>query len=338
MSICGFPQLQSKPGNGTAKPALRSQRPCNYEICILFTVICALAFSSLAQDTSQARGGKTSKPDLANVKYGPHERNVLDLWKAKSDEPTPLVVFIHGGGFRAGDKSKLSAELLKKCLDAGISVGAINYRLSDTAPFPAPMLDSARAVQFFRHNAKEWNLDPKKIACTGGSAGAGISLWIGFHDDLADAKSNDPIARESTRLTCMAVTGAQSSYDPRFIKTVIGGRAHEYPALPPFYGLKPDEFDSPEAHKLYEEASAINYVTADDPPVLAFYAEPKGDLPPDARPGQGIHHPRFGEALKKKMDPLKIECVLLHREDYRRGRGNIHEDMVAFFQKHFSAN
>ncbi len=40
------------------------------------------------------------RPDEENVKYGPHERNVLDLWMAKSDKPAPLVLFIHGGGFR----------------------------------------------------------------------------------------------------------------------------------------------------------------------------------------------------------------------------------------------
>src|SRR5438876_11889843 len=89
-------------------------------------------------------------PDVKEEKYGPHERNVIDLWKAKSDTPTPLVVFIHGGGFRGGDKSNLSPALLGGCLKAGISVAAINYRLSQHAPFPAPMLDSARAVQFLR--------------------------------------------------------------------------------------------------------------------------------------------------------------------------------------------
>src|SRR5262245_17494699 len=170
-------------------------------------------------------------PDLTNVKYGPHERNVIDLWKAKSDKPTPLVVFIHGGGFRAGDKSQLDADLLAKLLDAGISVAAINYRLSQHAPFPAPMLDGGRAVQFARSKAKEWNLDKTRIGATGGSAGAGISLWLAFKDDLADPKSDDPVLRESTRLSCAVVLGAQSSYDPRWIQKTIGGKAHEHPAL-----------------------------------------------------------------------------------------------------------
>jgi acetyl esterase/lipase len=277
-------------------------------------------------------------PDESNVKYGPHERNVIDLWKAKSDQPTPLVVFIHGGGFRGGDKSALDPVLLDLCLKSGISVAAINYRLSQHAPFPGPMHDSARAIQFIRSKAKEWNLDPKRVAATGGSAGAGISLWLGYHDDMADPKSDDPVARQSTRLTCMAVVGAQSTYDPRAIKKIVGGRAHEHAALPPFYGLKPDEIDTPKAHKLYEEAAPMTYVSAGDPPVFMFYTEPKGPLPADARPGQGIHHPNFGIALKEKLDPLKIECILRHRDDYQgKPAGSMQQETVEFFKKHFQA-
>jgi acetyl esterase/lipase len=274
------------------------------------------------------------KPDVADAKYGPHERNVLDLWKAKSDKPTPLVVFIHGGGFRAGDKGQVSPGLLNGCLKEGISVASINYRLSQQAAFPAPMHDGARAIQFLRSKAGEWNLDPKRVAASGGSAGAGISLWVGFHDDMADPKSDDPVARQSTRLTCMAVNGAQASYDPRWIKEKIGGKAHEHPALLPFYGLKPEEADTPKAHKLYEQAAPINYINAGDPPVFLFYNEPKGPLPDDARPGQGIHHPKFGEALKEKLDPLKIECIVRHADDYKARGGNATADTIEFFKKY----
>lgn len=293
-------------------------------------------FAIAAAPVRKARDTAKPRPDLRNVTYGPHERNVLDLWKAKSDKPTPLVVYIHGGGFRGGDKSSVRASLLDSCLKSGVSVAAINYRLSHQAPFPAPMLDSARAIQFLRYKAKEWNIDPRRVAATGGSAGAGISLWIGFHDDLADPDSDDPVARQSTRLTCMGVFGAQSTYDPRTIKKLIGGRAHEHPALRPFYGLKPDELDSPRAHNLYEEAAPVTYVSADDPPVFMFYNEPKGPLPPNARPGQGIHHPKFGTFLKEKLDPLKIECIIRHQDEYKgKGRGVVDAEMVEFFHKYF---
>jgi acetyl esterase/lipase len=176
-------------------------------------------------------------PTFKDVNYGPHERNVLDFWQAKSEKPTPVVVYIHGGGFVAGDKSSVNAAMLKVCLDAGISCAAINYRYTTTAPFPGPMHDSARAIQFIRSKATEWNIDPKRIAAYGGSAGAGISMWLAFHDDLANPHSEDPVLRQSSRLTCAGSIGGQSTYDPLKIKELIGGRAWQHPALLPFYNL-----------------------------------------------------------------------------------------------------
>src|SRR5262249_22615153 len=153
---------------------------------------------------------------------GPHQRNLLDVWLAKSEKPTPVLVSIHGGGFARGDKS-VSPDLLRRCLDSGISVVAITYRFSSEAIAPAPFHDSARAVQFVRHKARHWNLDPRRVAAPGSSAGAGISLWLGFHDDLADPRSEDPVLRQSTRLTCMSVFNGQTSYDPRFIRDLFPG-------------------------------------------------------------------------------------------------------------------
>jgi len=160
-------------------------------------------------------------PTHPNVSYGPDESNVLDFWQAPAGAPNPLLVMIHGGGFRAGSKAQVSAGFLRACFQAGISVASIEYRFTQKAPYPAQMLDCARALQFIRSKAGEWNIDPKRVAATGGSAGAGISLWLGFHKDLADPNNSDPVARESTRLTCIIPTSMQCTYDPRVIKTLI---------------------------------------------------------------------------------------------------------------------
>ncbi|MBM3855390.1 MAG: alpha/beta hydrolase, partial [Verrucomicrobia bacterium] len=155
----------------------------------LFAGLCGAACAAQAPKKAAPK----PPPDLAEISYGPHPRHVLDLWKAPSPGPAPLVVFIHGGGFRGGSKEALSAVLLKGLLARGISVMAINYRLSPEVVFPAHYRDSARAIQFARSRAREWNLDPQRIGATGGSAGAGTSLWLGFHDDLADPRSPDPV-------------------------------------------------------------------------------------------------------------------------------------------------
>ncbi len=247
-------------------------------------------------------------PTHADVKYGPHRRNVMDLWLAKSDQPTPVLVSIHGGGFRGGNKS-VSPGLLNACLESGISVVAITYRFSSDAIAPASFLDSARAIQTIRHKAKEWNFDPTRIAASGGSAGAGISLWLGFHDDLADPNSTDPVLRESTRLTCMVVSAGQTSYDPRFIRKLIPeADTYKHSALAELYDADLEDLDNlpEEKYRLMEEVSPINHLTKDDPPAMLGYG---GSLDQKITNASiGIHHARFGQALKEKMDPLGIRC------------------------------
>lgn len=261
--------------------------------------------------------GERIRPTEADVHYGPHERQVIDFCQAKSDEPTPLIVYIHGGGFVAGDKNSVNQAMLQDALDAGISFAAIHYRFvdGDKTIFPVPQHDGARAVQFLRSKADDWNIDPHRIACFGGSAGAGISMWIGFHDDLARPDSSDPVERQSTRIQAIGTMGGQGTYDPVKIKQLIGGRAHEHPSLLKVYGLKSlDEAMSPTPaiQKLYDEAAAITHLTNDDPPLYMVYNEPDIVPPADAKPGQFIHHPNFGRQLKAKMDDLGIENVFIN--------------------------
>jgi acetyl esterase/lipase len=254
---------------------------------------------------------KLPSPTYENVKYGPHERTVLDFWQAKSGPPTPVLVSIHGGGFVAGNKS-VQPQLLKECLDAGISVAAINYRYSTQAIAPAPFHDGARAVQFLRSRAKEWNIDPSRFAATGGSAGAGISLWLGFHKDLADPHSDDPVLRQSTRLSCMVVFEGQTSYDPRFIRQLFPGKdIYKIGALQKLFDFDPIQLDAlpAEKYKLFEEVSALTHVTKGAPPVLLWYNNALDTAV--TTPGIGIHHPLFGKALKEKMDPLHIPCEVV---------------------------
>lgn len=275
-------------------------------------------------------------PTHEDVAYGPHERNVLDLWQAPSDRPAPLLVVIHGGGFRGGDKRSFAAreqDLILSCLGAGISVAAINYRLSHHAPYPAPMLDSARAVQFLRARAADWRIDPQRFAATGSSAGAGISLWLGFHDDLADPASSDPVATQSTRLRCMLVRNGQSSYDIRFIKRLIPGSAWRHPALVQLFQLSEDHLldPPPEKVRLLEDSSALTHLTSGDPPVYMTYRQENVPLPPDAGEGLGIHHPTFGALLKEPMDALGIECTVRCGASAQDSRAEL-----AFLERHLA--
>ncbi len=272
------------------------------------------------------------QPTEADVKYGPHDRHVLDFWKAKSDQPTPVIVFIHGGGFVGGSKNGVSAALLKKCLDEEISVASIHYRFVTTDPFPAPQHDGARAIQFLRHQAKDWNIDPERMAAYGGSAGAGISLWLAFHNDLADPQSDDPVLRQSSRVAAVGSFGGQTSYDPHVIEAWIGGRANEHPSVFKCYGVRTlEELNDPKLQPLYDEVSAIKHLTADDPPVYLAYNEPDRPLPENAGPGQGIHHPAFAHHLIAELKKHDIPYLYRHASEFR---GDAHLDMLEFFKKY----
>src|SRR5687768_4468682 len=233
--------------------------------------------------------------EFPDVKYGDHERNVFDLWRPKGDGPFPLVLYIHGGGFMGGDKKSLGAEVLQSYLQSGWAVAAINYRFTRTAPAPAQYLDCARALQTLRHRANEWNLDPRLVASTGGSAGAGTSMWLAFHDDLADPKSADPVARQSTRLTCIAVHNGQSSYDPRFAEKIGIPRPNfeRHSFFEPFYAIKASDADTPEAYRRYDVAAPITYLTKDDPPALLAYTYANEEVTSTSNLGLVVHHPKF---------------------------------------------
>jgi len=251
-------------------------------------------------------------PTHANVSYGNHPRQAFDLWLAPANDskPTPLVIYIHGGGFRSGDKSSASGQPIQSYLDAGISFASLNYRLSDVGPYPIMMHDAARALQTIRSKAAEWKLDPKQIACYGGSAGAGISLWLGFHDDLADPKSDDPIARQSTRIVAAGTMNGQSTYDMRTFREWFNvPNLKPHPALVTFYGVQNDaDWDSDRVKKLMTDASAITHLTKDDVPVFMTYNA--GDVPVDDKSGPDlwVHHARLGLKLKEAMDKLGLEC------------------------------
>jgi acetyl esterase/lipase len=289
----------------------------------------------IAQDADRQKSARppTVVPTHVDVKYGPHDRNLMDVSLANDDQPTPVLISIHGGAFRHGDKS-VSKSVLRECLPAGISVAAITYRFSDKAIAPAQHLDAARAVQFIRHKVSEWNLDPSRMASTGGSAGAGMSLWLGFHDDLADPQNDDPVLRQSTRLTCMAVNNGQSSYDPRFIRDLFPGTdTWTNSALAQLFDVDLSKLDdlAEDKYRLFEEVSAINHLTKDDVPVLMTY-DSDMDTPISSR-SIGIHHPRFGNALKDRMDELGIECQV--HTGFTRTGASRSKLVMAFVKKHF---
>ena len=151
-----------------------------------------------------AAGAAAPAPTKANEKYDTkHERNVLDFWQAKTDKPAPIVIWFHGGGFTQGDKRQIidRDNVIDGFLKRGISVASANYPFLKDASYQQIMVHCGRAVQFLRSKAKEWNLDPNRVGVAGVSAGALISEWLGYHEDLAKPGSSDLVERMSSTVS-----------------------------------------------------------------------------------------------------------------------------------------
>lgn len=276
-----------------------------------------------AEPKAKAARRYSVPPTFSDVPYGDHERQVLDFFKADTEEPAPLVVHIHGGGWVGGDKVGVGD--LKALLDNGISVASINYRYTTQAqeagiqpPVRWPLEDAARAVQFLRSKSGEWNIDKARVAATGGSAGACSSLWLAFHDDMAVPESADPVARESTRLTAAAVNGAQTSLDPLQLREWIpnmrygghafgftgpGGRDSQFQR---FYDHRADVLD------WINEYSPYAHAGPGDPPVFLNY--PAQDKPPVKGEEQKdpTHTAVLGLLLEEKLKAVGDEVHLVY--------------------------
>ena len=289
--------------------------PMSWRLRIVGLLVISLSSGAFGANQAQSSSQTKRKrprgpaPDLSNVHYGQQQRQVLDLWQAKSDKPTPLVVYIHGGGFRGGSKQGLNRGTLGQLLDAGISVAAINYRLISQKKLPAAHHDARRALQFLRSKAKQWNLDKTRVGAFGGSAGAQICMWLAFHDEMADLESSDPVARQSTRLACVVTSGGQTTMDFDWWKQWIPG--YDKPHRDPFETFDVETKD--QLHKIVAELSALAQVTKNDPPIYMTYRmAPDDPVPLDRQKSQGwkVHHVMFGVKLKEKMDALRIEADL----------------------------
>jgi len=274
-------------------------------------------------------------PTHYDVPYGSHPKQVMHVWKAQSEKPTPVLMFLHGGGWVAGGRLNGLESRLHTYLDAGISVISVEYRFiaeatkdGELPPVRGPMHDAARALQVIRSKAEEWGLDKERIGASGGSAGACSSLWLAFHPDMADPDSDDPVARESTRLWCAAVIGAQTTLDPKQMRdwtpnSRYGGHAFGFSAkdgksqFDVFY----DERDS--ILPWIAEYSPYALLTSDDPPIYMTYS---------AKPALGqtqkdpTHSANFGVKLQERCQEMGVQCELV----YPDALNVVHPDTMSY--------
>jgi len=280
------------------------------------------------------------KATFINEKYGSNSRNTFDIWLADSQNTTPLVIYIHGGGFVGGDKSRYyDSEDWIRFLEAGVSVATINYRFMNEPPYGilASMKDSKRCLQYIRYNAEKYNIDKNRIACSGGSAGAGTSLWLAFSEDMADKNSEDPVLRESTKISCAGAFATQSTYDilqwPKILNLPLNETPEELQSIARAFGIKSANginlFDQTEIRTELDFLGKMNKNAA---PFFVFNKR-KGGIPTNDDELQ--HHPVHAKALKERAEKVGAESIVYAPEIGIIDKSG--KDLVDFFLEKLKA-
>src|SRR5262249_58353003 len=107
---------------------------------------------------------------------------------AMGDVPFPLVVCLRGGAWQIGHRS-VQRPRLRLLAEHGYVVATVGYRLAAKHPFPAQIEDAQAAVRFLRAHAKDYHLDPKRVAAVGDSAGGHLALLLGLMDGPAKVQA-----------------------------------------------------------------------------------------------------------------------------------------------------
>ncbi|MDJ0521493.1 MAG: alpha/beta hydrolase [Planctomycetota bacterium] len=225
--------------------------------------------SVAAQQTPLVMNPETPVPDTVQAttdivfKEVDGEQIGVDVYQPKGDtSPNPLILIIHGGYWKAGDKSVHRQQGIEFA-ELGYTAAAMNYRLSAKHKFPAAIEDIRDSILHLIENAKTYNIDPTRIVTYGGSAGGHLSAFMG----LAANTAGKPYV---AGLDANAFKGIITLYGMHDLTLTI---QREHPFTEQFIG-KPYE----EAQAIYRDASPIAHVDSSDPPVLLIHGSLDGSV------------------------------------------------------------
>lgn len=240
-------------------------------------------------------------PTYENVKYGRHPRQGMDVWLPKSGEKaTPIVLFIHGGGWVNGDRMNVDViSRLETCRQRGVAFATVSYRLLSDGrlggirpPVKVCLDDAIAAIRLVQDRSQEWNVDPRRIGLTGGSAGACSSLYAALQDDCA------------LGIRAVLAMRPQTSLDPKEMREWIPNIKYGHSA----FGYK--GFDDWLAHRedclewigRFSPIALLRGCTRSKAPVFLYFAmpdPPAGKLPKDPTHA-GMFCTKFREACERK--------------------------------------
>ena len=248
----------------------------------------------------------------------PRQRLDLFLPKTpKSDKPLPMVIFIHGGAWQAGDK-RVGYNAISSLVESGEYAGAsIGYRLSSEQIWPAQIHDCKAAIRWLKANAKKYNLDPDRFGVTGTSAGGHLVAMLGTSGGVSELEGNlGGNIDVSSRVACVV-----DQFGPTDLLSMGGSHNNaNSPESNLIGGAIQQKADAA------RNASPTRYVSKDDPPFMLIHGTNDPLVPFNQ-----------SEILAKALKDVGVEALLV--PVVGGGHGNFGTPEVpnrvkAFFDKH----
>jgi acetyl esterase/lipase len=287
----------------------------NINILSIFSLLWLLSTTLVVAQPGQGSGGmkpQKAETNWINTKYlnlayaskSPTQK--LDIYLPNEGVgPFPVIISIHGGAFKFGDKADGQLTPMLEGLKHGYAVVGVNYRLSGEALYPAQINDIKAAIRFLRANASEYNLDKGKFATWGGSAGGNLSAMAGTSGDVKELEDLSlGNAGESSRVQAVVDWFGPIDFlqmDPQFIASGKGKADHSEAGSPESMLLGQKITNVPELVKL---ANPTTYISADDPPFLIQHGTEDMMVPTQ-------QSENFAAALQKFTGNEKVTLTLL---------------------------
>jgi acetyl esterase/lipase len=287
----------------------------NISILSIFSLLWLLSTTLVVAQPGQGSGGmkpqkaetnwiKTKYLDLAYASKSPTQK--LDIYLPNEGVgPFPVIISIHGGAFKFGDKADGQLTPMLEGLKHGYAVIGVNYRLSGEALYPAQINDIKAAIRFLRANTPKYNLDGNKFAVWGGSAGGNLAAMAGTSGDVKELEDLSlGNAGESSRVQAVVDWFGPIDFlqmDPQFIESGKGRADHNEAGSPESMLLGKQITSVPGLVKL---ANPTTYISEDDPPFLIQHGTEDMMVPTQ-------QSENFAAALQKVTGNEKVTLILL---------------------------
>ena len=218
----------------------------------------------------EVAAGAVAKLDLQYAESQDGRPLLLDLYRPAEGGPFPVVVWIHGGGWRAGTRRTGAQRATEWLLPEGIAVASVEYSLSNQLTFPAQIEECKAAVRWLRAHATEYDLNPERFGAWGSSSGAHLAMLLGVSAEVAALEGSLGNTGQSSRV--QAVVDWWGHSDLNEIDRVRNSEPNS--SVTALLGVAPK--DDPEKGML---GSPMAYVPADDAPFLIFHGREDPSVP-----------------------------------------------------------